>query len=45
MALYITGDIHGEPSRFDHKYLKEQYDLLPLLAEDTIIICSEFGLP
>jgi hypothetical protein len=26
MALYITGDIHGAPSRFDDKYLKEQYD-------------------
>jgi len=45
MALYITGDIHGDPSRFDDKYLKEQYDLLPLMAEDTMIICGDFGLP
>ena len=45
MAVYLTGDIHGNPERFGDAYLAEHYHLPPLTAEDTVIICGDFGLP
>ena len=40
--IYITGDIHGDPSRFSRRKL-QRYGLT-LKAEDYVIICGDFGL-
>jgi len=39
MAIYITGDIHGEPrERFAEPFAN-------LTADDIVIVCGDFGLP
>lgn len=40
--IYVTGDIHGELSRFSAERLKLQG--ITLTAADTVIICGDFGL-
>lgn len=35
--VYITGDTHGDPARFDTPALKH------LRREDTLIVCGDFG--
>jgi len=35
--IYLTGDFHGEKSRFDSKAIKK------LKKNDTLIICGDFG--
>lgn len=35
--IYITGDMHGEFSRFKNKKIKK------LKENDTLIICGDFG--
>jgi len=40
--IYITGDIHSEPSRFSAKHLQLQD--ISRTATDTVIICGDFGL-
>ena len=43
MSIYITGDIHGEPKRFDSKNLLSKD--LNITANDVVIICGDFGMP
>ncbi len=43
MSIYITGDIHGEPERFDSKNLLSKD--LNITANDVVIICGDFGMP
>ena len=45
MAIYLTGDIHGNPERFGDQYMAEHYHLPPLTKDDIVIICGDFGLP
>lgn len=45
MAIYLTGDIHGNIERFEEVYMAEHYHLPPLKKEDIVIICGDFGLP
>ena len=45
MAIYVTGDIHGRPGRFDDIVMKKRYGLPPLTKDDIMIICGDFGLP
>ena len=40
--IYITGDIHGDVGRFSADNLLRQG--IVLTAEDTVIICGDFGL-
>ncbi|AXL20292.1 metallophosphoesterase family protein [Megasphaera stantonii] len=40
--IYITGDIHGNPSRLEPASLRERG--LAIGAQDYIIICGDFGL-
>lgn len=41
MAIYITGDIHGNPTRFSTKNFPEQKDMT---KDDIVIILGDFGL-
>lgn len=43
MSVYITGDIHGDPSRVSKKNLKKLG--LEIESNDTVIVCGDFGLP
>ena len=43
MSIYITGDIHGYPIRFDQSKLNVMG--LNLTKNDKVIICGDFGLP
>ena len=43
MAIYITGDIHGNPERLSNKKLKPFG--IELGADDIVIICGDFGMP
>lgn len=36
--IYVTGDMHGEFSRFKNKNIKKQLE-----ENDTLIICGDFG--
>lgn len=39
--IYITGDIHGDPSRFNVHSFPEQKEMT---KDDFVIICGDFGL-
>lgn len=39
--IYITGDIHGEPRRFNTARFPEQREMT---KDDFVIICGDFGL-
>lgn len=41
MSIWITGDIHGDPTRFSMDVFPEQKEMT---KDDTIIICGDFGL-
>lgn len=43
MSIYVTGDIHGYPIRFDQSKLESMG--LNLTENDKLIICGDFGLP
>ena len=43
MSIYVTGDIHGYPIRFDQQSLETI--CLNLTKNDKLIICGDFGLP
>ncbi len=43
MSIYITGDIHGYPIRFDQSNLEAMG--LKFTENDKVIICGDFGLP
>ena len=43
MSVFITGDIHGYPIRFDQSKLEAMG--LRLVENDKVIICGDFGLP
>ena len=43
MSVFITGDIHGYPIRFDQPKLEAMG--LRLVENDKVIICGDFGLP
>ncbi|WP_312335779.1 metallophosphoesterase family protein [Anaerospora hongkongensis] len=45
MAIYITGDVHGEPEkRLSNRNLKRM-GKRPFAAEDLVLIAGDFGLP
>lgn len=39
--IFVTGDIHGDPERFNTDYFADQ---LELSRDDYMIICGDFGL-
>ena len=39
--IYVTGDIHAEPDRFNTENFPEQKELT---HDDYMIICGDFGL-
>lgn len=41
MSIYVTGDIHGDPSRFSTYYFFEQKEMT---KDDYVIILGDFGL-
>lgn len=41
MSVWITGDIHGDPSKFNTESFYQQKDLT---KDDVMIICGDFGL-
>ncbi len=41
MAVWITGDIHGNPQRFSTDIFPEQKEMT---KDDTVIILGDFGL-
>ena len=41
MSVWITGDIHGEPRRFNTESFYEQSNTT---KDDVMIICGDFGL-
>lgn len=41
MAVWVTGDIHGDPRRFSTDYFPEQKDMT---KDDFVIILGDFGL-
>ena len=43
MSVFITGDVHGYPIRFDQPNLEALG--LSLTKNDIVIICGDFGLP
>ena len=44
MAVYITGDIHGEPTRFSIDNFPEQRKFSDDKDENIVIIAGDFGL-
>ena len=44
MAVYVTGDIHGEPSRLSKDNFYEQKDFSDNKDENIVIILGDFGL-
>lgn len=44
MAVYITGDIHGEPTRFSIDNFSEQRKFSDDKDENIVIIAGDFGL-
>ena len=44
MAVYITGDIHGNPVRFSTDNFYEQKEFSGNKDENFVIICGDFGL-
>ena len=43
MSVFVTGDVHGYPKRFDQPNLEALG--LSLTKNDKVIICGDFGLP
>ena len=43
MGVFVTGDVHGYPIRFDQSNLEAMG--LNLTENDKVIICGDFGLP
>lgn len=41
MSVYITGDIHGDVTRFSEFYIPNESELT---EQDCIIVCGDFGL-
>ena len=41
MSVWVTGDLHGDPSRFNTESFDQQKDFT---KEDVMIICGDFGL-
>ncbi len=39
--IYVTGDIHSEPDRFNTENFPEQKEMT---RDDYVIICGDFGL-
>lgn len=39
--IYITGDIHGDPSKLSSDIFPEQKEMT---KDDYVIICGDFGL-
>lgn len=44
MAVYVTGDIHGNHTRLSKDSFYEQKDFSGNKDESTVIILSDFGL-
>lgn len=44
MAVYVTGDIHGNPTRLSKDNFYEQKDFSGNKDENTVIILGDFGL-
>ena len=44
MAVFVTGDIHGNPTRLSKDSFYEQKDFSGNKAENTVIILGDFGL-
>lgn len=40
MAIYITGDTHGDFQRFGSKYFPQQKEMI---WEDYVVIAGDFG--
>ena len=43
MAIWVTGDIHGDPSRLSVSHFSEQKEMTKQ-DENFVIICGDFGL-
>ena len=43
MGVFVTGDVHGYPIRFDQPNLEAMG--LRLVENDKVIVCGDFGLP
>lgn len=43
MSIYVTGDIHGDPSRLSNEKLSQLG--IEITEGDKVIICGDFGLP
>lgn len=43
-SIYVTGDIHGEPSRLNVENFPEQKEMTGGQDENFVIICGDFGL-
>lgn len=41
MSIFITGDIHADPTRFSTEIFPEQKEMT---RDDVVIICGDFGL-
>ena len=39
--IYVTGDIHADPRRFDTSNFPEQKEMT---KNDFVIVCGDFGL-
>lgn len=44
MGVYVTGDIHGDPSRFSVNSFYEQKTFSGNKEDNIIIVCGDFGL-
>ena len=44
MGVYVSGDIHGDPTRFANHNFYEQKEFSGNKDENTLIICGDFGL-
>ena len=44
MAVYVTGDIHGDPTRLSKNSFYEQKDFFNNKDENVVIILGDFGL-
>ena len=44
MAVFVTGDIHGNPTRLSKDSFYEQKDFSGNKGENTVIILGDFGL-
>ena len=44
MGVYVTGDIHGDPTRLANHNFYEQKEFSKNKDENVVIICGDFGL-